>query len=143
MGKKFNISVREASDYFRGLLLLIRKDGMITEQEKMLVNRIGKSLGFEKHFCETAIHEILENEHVSIDPPIFSSMDLARSFIKDGLLIAEADKEFHGFEEEWLHTTAEKNSVDIDWFYREKELVAGRNIQIDDRLEVDNISVNY
>lgn len=143
MRKKFKISVREASDYFRGLLLLIRKDGMITEQEKKLVNRIGTSLGFEKYFCETAIHEILENEHVSIDPPIFSSKDLARSFIKDGLLIAEADKEFHGFEEEWLHTTAVKNGIDIEWFYREKDLVAGRNIQIEDSLEVDNISVNY
>ncbi|MFZ4622484.1 MAG: hypothetical protein ACOYNS_18110 [Bacteroidota bacterium] len=143
MAKKINITVLEASDYFRGLLLLIRKDGVITEHEKLLVNRIGRSLGFEKDFCENAIHEILENEHVPIDPPVFSSIDLAKSFIKDGLLVAEADHEFHGFEEEWLRTTAERNSIDVEWFHREKELVAGRDVHIDDHLEVDNISVNY
>lgn len=143
MGSLIHITVREASDYFRGLLLLISKDGRISEQEKILVKRIGKSLGFEKHFCENAIHEILENEHVSIEPPKFSTIELAKLFIKDGLLLAEADNEFHGFEEAWLKTTAEKNCIDVEWFLREKENVAGRKRDFDDRLEVDGLTVKY
>jgi hypothetical protein len=143
MGSLSQITVRDASDYFRGLLLLISKDGRISDPEKMLVKRIGKSLGFEKHFCDNAIHEILENEHVSIEPPKFSTIELAKSFIKDGLLLAEADNELHGFEEAWLQSTAEKNCIDVEWFLQEKDRVAGRKIELDDRLEVDDISVQY
>lgn len=143
MGRLTHISVQEASDYFRGLLLLISKDGLISEPEMILMMRIGKSLGFERNFCSTAIKEILENEHVSIEPPTFSAIELAEKFIKDGLLLAEADNELHGFEEAWLKTTAEKNSIDVEWFLREKEKVAGRKNNFDDRLEVDSLTVEY
>jgi len=143
MGSLMQISVREASDYFRGLLLLISKDGRISEPENILVKRIGKSLGFEKYFCENAINEILENEHVSIEPPKFSTIELAKKFIKDGLILAEADSEIHGFEEVWLKSTAEKNCIDEEWFQREKENIAGRRRDFEDRLEVDGLTVEY
>jgi hypothetical protein len=51
----------DASNYFKGLLLLIRKDGKVTTAEKEPTKCIGKSLGFEKQFCDNAINEILEN----------------------------------------------------------------------------------
>ncbi len=138
-----HITVREGSDYFRGLLLLISKDGRISEPETILMKRIGKSLGFEKKFCNNAIQEILENEHVSIEPPKFSTNELAKKFIKDGLMLADADNEIHAFEEAWLKTTAEKNCIDVEWFLREKENAAGRRRDFDDHLEVDDLTVEY
>jgi hypothetical protein len=143
MGRLTHITVREASDYFRGLLLLISKDGLISEPETILMKRIGKSLGFERDFCNNAIKEILENEHVSLEPPQFSTIELAKKFIMDGLILAEADSETHAFEEAWLKSTAEKNYIDVEWFLREKESVAGRKRDFDDRLEVDDLTVLY
>ena len=61
------ITVIEGSNYFRGLLLLISKDRKLTEPEIILMKRIGKALGFEKDFCNDAIHEILENKFVLND----------------------------------------------------------------------------
>ena len=138
-----HITVREGSDYYRGLLLLISKDRKISEPEIILMKRIGKSLGFEKNFCNNTIHEILENEHVSIEHPKFSTNELAKKFIKDGLLLADADNEIHAFEEAWLKTTAEKNCIDVEWFLREKENAAGRRRDLDDYLEVDDLTVEY
>jgi len=138
-----HITIREGSDYFRGLLLLISKDHKISELEIILMKRIGKSLGFEKDFCDNAIHEILENEHISIEPPTFSTNELAKKFIKDGLLLADSDNEIHAFEEAWLKTTAEKNCIDVEWFLREKEIAAGRRRDLDDHLEVDDLTVEY
>lgn len=137
-----HITVKEGSDYFRGLLLLISKDSKISEQETILTKRIGKALGLEKDFCDNAIHEILENEHVSIEPPKFSTNELAKKFIKDGLMLAGSDNEIHAFEETWLKTTAEKNGIDVEWFIREKENTAGRR-DYDAHLEVDDLTVEY
>jgi hypothetical protein len=64
-----NISVIDGSSYFKGLLLLIRKDRRITESEVRLVKRVGKALGFESRFCGNAIHEILENSYIADTPP--------------------------------------------------------------------------
>ncbi len=138
-----HITVREGSDYFRGLLLLISKDRKISEPEIILMKRIGKALGFEKDFCNNAIHEILENKHVSIEPPKFSTNELAKKFIKDGLMLADSDNEIHAFEEVWLKTTAEKNGIDIELFLREKEIAAGRRRDLDDHLEVDDLTVEH
>ncbi|MFZ5947177.1 MAG: hypothetical protein ACOYU5_04340 [Stygiobacter sp.] len=137
------ITVREGSDYFRGLLLLISKDHKISEPEIILMKRIGKALGFEKDFCNNAIHEILDNEHISIEPPIFSTNELAKKFIKDGLMLANSDNEIHSFEEVWLKTTAEKNGIDVEWFLREKEITAGRRRDLDDYLEVDGLTIEH
>lgn len=58
------IRLLDASEYFRGLLLLIRQDHTITESETRLIRRVGKTLGFEKEFCDNAIQDILENEYI-------------------------------------------------------------------------------
>jgi len=138
-----HITAREGSEYFRGLLLLIGKDRKISEPEIILMKRIGEALGFEKEFCNNAIHEILENKHVSIEPPKFSTNDLAKKFIKDGLMLADSDSEIHAFEENWLKATAEKNCIDVEWFLREKEIAAGRRRDLDDHLEVDDLTIEH
>ncbi len=136
------IKVLDGSNYFRGLLLLIRKDHMITEPEIELMQRVGKALGFEKEFCNNAIREILENEHISDTPPEFSSTELAKKFIRDGLAFAFSDGPMHQLEEEWLRSTALKNQVDLLWF--RNEILNQSTVPFSPiMLEVDGITVTH
>jgi len=116
-----NISAVDANNYFKGLLLLIRKDRKVTESEVQLMKRIGKALGFEEEFCNQAIVGILENQHVRDQPPRFSNKELAKKFIQDGLILALSDEEMHPSEEEWLRLVAELNGLDLQWFSRERQ----------------------
>ena len=136
------ISIVDASEYFRGLLLLIRKDRKITEAENTLMKRIGKTLGFEREFCDNAIREILENRYIQETPPVFSAKEMATRFVKDGLTLTLADKEVHAFEAEWLRFIAEKNGLAVEWFFQELENAKNRK-DSDVHLEVDDLSVEY
>jgi hypothetical protein len=136
------ISIIDASNYFKGLLLLIRKDNKITEPEIKLIKQIGKKLGFEKEFCEGAINEIINNEYIVDTPSLFSNKDIAEKFIKDGFSIALSDNEIHAAEEEWLKSTAEKNNIDFEWFIREKaNILMKKNLL--DHLEVEDLVIEY
>lgn len=119
------ISLADHSQYFKGLLLLIRKDNHIHEEEKKLVMRIGKILGFEKEFCENAIREILGNEHIIDEPPKFSDLDVAKCFIQDGIQLALIDNHLHDEELAWLSKTAEINNISNEWL--EKELASTKS----------------
>jgi len=136
------ITVLDGSNYFKGLLLLIRKDQKIAEPEIQLMKRIGKTLGFEREFCENAIHEILGNRHIVDAPPEFSTKELAIKFIKDGLAIASSDKEVHPSEEEWLRSAAEKNGLDLTWFRQESINTTNRTPLLS-HLEVDDLTVEF
>ncbi|GEM_PF-615109 len=137
------ITVKDGSEYFRGLLLLIAKDHRITEEETTLMKRIGKTLGFEKDFCDNAIGEILDNTFVADEPPEFSTRELAEKFIQDGLTLATADGEMHGFEESWLKSAAAKNGLNAEWFLRERELATHRMKDHTASLKVDDLTVKY
>ncbi len=137
------LDIIDASNYFRGLLLLIRKDRQITQPEIDLMKSIGKSLGFEKEFCDNAIHEILDNPYIEDAPPAFSSKELAVKFVKDGLHLAFVDHEvIHADEEQWLISIVEKNGLDKDFFSREMEN-ARNNRGRPSRLEVLDFKVKY
>jgi len=136
------ITVIDASNYLRGLLLLIRIDRKITQSEIDLMRRIGKALGFEKKFCENAISEILENTYIVDEPPLFSQKELAMKFVKDGLSLALSDNEVHPREEAWLRSTAEKNGLDIDFFSQERENARNRK-EYPVHLEVDGLTVEH
>lgn len=136
------IKVLDGSNYFRGLLLLIRKDREISELEKELMGRVGKALGFETEFCNNAINEILHNEHITDTPPEFSTTELAKKFIKDGLMIASSDGEIDPLEEEWLKATAEKNRLDPNWFRQEMNNHA-RGAELSTLLEADDLTVTH
>jgi uncharacterized tellurite resistance protein B-like protein len=134
------ISVLDASNYFKGLLLLIRKDRKVSESESDLMKRIGKTLGFEKEFCDGAVRDILANTYIDDTPPDFSTRELAVKFIKDGFSIAFADNEFDPSEEEWLRSTAERNGIEPELFSREQEH-ATRRKTFPAHLEVDDLTV--
>lgn len=134
------ITVIDGSSYFKGLLLLIRKDHKISESEIQLMKRVGTSLGFEPGFCENAIQEILENTYIVDATPQFSTKELAVKFIKDGLALASSDNEVHPSELQWLRSTAEKNGIEVTWLLQEcANKTSGKQLPF--RLEVDDLTV--
>lgn len=106
---------QDKSNYFKGLLILIGKDKSISELEKNNLRKLAKVLDFNKEFCDGALSELLENEYIIEDPPLFSNSSIAKSFIIDGIKIGFADKVLHIFELNWLKSVADKNSVDYNW----------------------------
>lgn len=137
------ISVVDASNYFKGLLLLIRKDRQVSEAEIAIMCRVGKLLGFEKEFCQNAIRDILENDFIEDSPPVFSSKELAMKFIKDGLTIAFSDHdECHPAEEAWLWSVVAVNDVDEFW-YQQEYRNAARKVNPASPMEVEDMTVLY
>jgi len=135
------ISTREGSEYFRGLLLLIGKDRVITDPEVTLMHRVGKALGFNGQFTTEAIGTILDNSYIPSEPPKFSSVELTKRFIRDGLAIARSDDGIHTFEADWLRAVALQNGLDVGWFEMEKESAMKRPRDLGASLEADSISV--
>jgi hypothetical protein len=103
------ISVLDAGNYFKGLLLLIRQDHKITESETTTMMRIGRTLGLEREFCEEAIRDILENKYITVTPPTFSTHELAMKFVRDGLRIAYSPGGVKEPEDRWLSAIVKAN----------------------------------
>ena len=110
------ISLMDRSLYFKGLMLLIRKDRVVGEEERALMMRIGRLFSFEKGFCQEVIDEILTNRHVIDEPPLFSEPAIARCFIQDGRKLSLSDGQMHDTEWQWLKTVAESNGLEPSWY---------------------------
>jgi len=135
------ISVLDAGNYFKGLLLLIRQDHKITGSETTIMMRIGHSLGLEKKFCEEAIRDILENRYITDTPPTFSTHKLAMKFLRDGLRIASSADGVNEPEDRWLSAIVEANGIDAGWYHREKSIVTP--MSGDQPFEADDLHVRY
>jgi len=133
------MTLKDRSLYFKGLLLLIRKDRQTVQAEVDLMKRIGGILGFEKQFCEEAIADILKNPYIVDEPSRFSKKGVAACFIRDGLSLAFADEELHPSEEQWLRSTADLNGLGMDFFNGElqKARDEGGNLK---RLSVEDLT---
>jgi hypothetical protein len=140
MEKTATITLMDRSNYFKGLLLLIRKDRKTTQAESDLLVHIGRILDFEKKFCMNAIAEIQENTFIVDEPPVFSTQAVAVKFIKDALSLACIDDDLHPCEEQWLRSVVEKNGLAMDFFLEEVGNARRRTGCID-RLEVDDVTV--
>jgi hypothetical protein len=99
----------EKSNYFKGLLVLSRRDRVIRAEEKDLLIKIGGILGFDKRFCEATIDDLLVNPHISRNPVIFCDENLLESFFRDAVRVALSDGDFHPAEYRWLCQTAQAN----------------------------------
>lgn len=110
------ITLFDRSMYLKGLLLLIRQDREIHQNERHILMRIGEVLGFEKKFCENAITEVLGNKYIIDEPPRFANSDIAKCFIKDGLRLALVDGQFHKKEVAWLRAVAQQHSIEDSWY---------------------------
>ncbi len=109
------LSIRERSSYYRGLLVLVRKDRIIDSRERDLMLRIGGILDFDARFCDAAVDGVLHNKYINDDPVIFQKRETAECFLLDGLRLAAVDGEVHPKELEWLRDVARANHVDDAW----------------------------
>ncbi len=109
------MTLQDRSNYLKGLLILIGKDKKISESEREKLIEISDLLGFDRKFCSEAIDEILNNEYIIEEPPLFSNIEIAKAFIKDGIILAFSDKELHLYELNWLNSIIKKNRIEPGW----------------------------
>lgn len=109
------MTLADRSHYYRGLLLLTRKDNIITDEEKALLLRLGELLQFNRDFCEETIGDLLINPHFDESPPKFSNKSVAKMFLLDGIRIAFADHNLHTAEFKWMQEIARINRINNDW----------------------------
>lgn len=109
------MTLADRSNYFKGLLLLTRKDDLITPEEEAMILRLGEVLQFNREFCETTIHDLLDNPHIDDNPPQFSNHECAEIFLLDGIKVAFADHNLHVKEYTWMQEIAIQNNISKDW----------------------------
>lgn len=110
------MDVLDKSHYFRGVLLLMKKDFKVSPEEKKFAFKIGKTLGFDKEFVEDSIRDILSNDFIDENPPIFTNQKVAECFIKDGMKLIYTDKNIDPSELNFLEKTAVVNKISMEWF---------------------------
>jgi hypothetical protein len=103
------LPLKDKSDYFKGLLVLSRRDRVINDEERNLLIEIGGVLDFDKRFCEATIDDLLGNTNISRDPIIFPDENLKECFLRDALRLALSDGDLHPAEYRWLRKTAHAN----------------------------------
>jgi hypothetical protein len=113
------IPLLERGEYYRGLLVLIRKDGKITPGEREAMVRLGQGLDFDKVFCETTLDELMRNPNIKRRPVKFLDKSTAELFLRDAALLALADGNLHPKEVSWLRTVAEVNELRAEWLNEE------------------------
>jgi len=133
------ISIIDRSLYFKGLMLLIRKDREIQDKEKQLMMRVGAIMGFEKKFCKNAIGEIMDNKNIDDSPPLFSKAKIAEYFIHDAITISLADKEIHDAEIAWLKDVARANGIENILNACLKKLAKGEKQEMESTLAVTKL----
>lgn len=135
-----NITFLDRSNYFRGLLLIIKHNRTINDYEIQLMKIIGTALGFEKLFCSEAIKNILINEYVRDEPPAFSHPGIAKMFIKDSLKLAYSDNNISNIEREYLYSIAITNNISTAWI--NQQLINSTNLKAKElQLEIEKINI--
>jgi hypothetical protein len=109
------LSQVEKSHYYKGLLVLLRRDRIVHAREKDLMLQIGEILGFDKRFCESTIDELLSNTNITRDPVYFSDEIIKECFFRDALRLALVDGNFHPSELRWLRKVAHFNGLTDQW----------------------------
>jgi hypothetical protein len=100
------LSQEAKSRYYKGLLVLLRRDRIVHSREKDLMLKIGEILGFDKRFCEATIDELLSNANITREPIFFPDEIVKECFFRDAVRLALVDGNFHPTELRWLRTVA-------------------------------------
>jgi hypothetical protein len=109
------LSLRTKSSYYRGLLVVSRRDRVIDDREREFLIRIGKMLDFDERFCEATINDLLSNPNISRSPIIFPNEAVRECFFRDALRLASVDDNIHPLELRWLQKTARANGKSDQW----------------------------
>jgi hypothetical protein len=103
------------SNYYKGLLVVSKRDRVIDSREREFLIRIGEMLDFDRRFCEATIDELLSNPHISRSPIVFSNKAIIECFFRDALRLANVDGCIHPMELRWLQDTAHANGKSDQW----------------------------
>lgn len=113
----------DKGNYLRGLLLLIRKGNGITDNEKLKIHQISKSLDFNFTFIDNTIDEFFINEYLSEEAPVFSSLGVAELFLADALKIVVSDGLIELKKMRWISLVAQKNNLSREWVKGETDYI--------------------
>jgi hypothetical protein len=105
----------DRSNYYRGLLVLTRRDHVVDPREREAMLRLGMMLDFDRRFCESAINDLLRNPHITNEPVTFSNRETAICFLRDGIRLALVDSEIDPKELAWLKAVAQANGLTEAW----------------------------
>jgi hypothetical protein len=114
-----SVSLADKGNYYRGLLILARRDREIDPRERELAIQLGMMLDFDRRFCEAAIDDALKNRHLSEEPIKFSDRETAERFLRDGIRLALVDDEITSREYTWLRVIAGANGISNAWLGKE------------------------
>jgi hypothetical protein len=120
LDKRKKIPLLDRGNYYRGLLVLVRRDRIVDPGERELMIQFGQALDFDRRFCEAAIDDLLKNKYIRDEPMTFSDIGTAETFLRDAVLMARVDGEIHPKELVWLQAIADANGPDDEWV-NEKE----------------------
>ncbi len=109
------IPVKDRSSYLKGLLVVAKKDNQLAEPEKEIIRTVASRLGFSQTFYEYTINNLLANEYIDEEPIKFSDKMIAKSFLIDGLRLADCDNKLDDREINWLKETCVANGIDLKW----------------------------
>jgi hypothetical protein len=110
-----HLSLLNRSNYYKGLLVLLRRDRIIDARERDLLLQMGEILDFDRRFCEATIDGLLSNAHITREPVIFSDERIKECFFRDALRLALVDGYLHPMELCWLRTVAHANNQSDQW----------------------------
>lgn len=112
---------RDKSSYLKGLLILAKRDNVLTESEEQIIIDIARRLGFSSDFYEYTLKNLISNDYLTEEPVQFSDKRVAISFIVDGIRLANSDSHPDEREISWLRDTLNKNKLNIEWFNKRLE----------------------
>jgi tellurite resistance protein len=116
----------DRSNYLKGLLITARKDNQLSEAEIAIINKFATRLGFSSDFFKETISNLLDNKYITEEPIKFSSQNIAKSFIEDGLKLALSDDAISSAETAWLKETAKVNGIAEDWVDKKKKEIQSK-----------------
>lgn len=109
-----NIPIIDRSNYLKGLFIVAKLDGSLTQYEKDFLKKISEQLGFSKDFYEETVRNLMRNKYIKDEKIKFSSKEIALSFIEDALNIATSDGSLAEPEKKWFTEMAELNGIEIE-----------------------------
>jgi hypothetical protein len=92
------LSPLDRSKYYRGLLVLVRRDRVVHRRERDLMLRIGRLLDFDQRFCAATLDDLLRNRLITDEPVVFSRREIAECFLTDAAALACCDDDIHPHE---------------------------------------------
>ena len=113
------VSDVDKGNYYRGLLVLARRDRILDLRERELMLKFGATLDFDRRFCQGAIDDLMENRHISDEPVTFAERTTAEQFLRDGIELAFSDEAIHTREHSWLLAVARANGLTNQWLEAE------------------------